>query len=228
MDVAESVIDLVEIILVFVRRSHALQLANHLLRLRASHHLGHGDAGVKLNFVGRILRNHLFIGLVSLLRMSQLRFQLPEQVVFAGFLALSHLVLDDFFQVGHGLGIVARVDVVVGQRVVPFLLRAPVDGVASHVANHVLGVVEPFLLNVALREPCPGASVDGRLRLVEPAHIIKRGGGLVESPFVELRPSHHQPRLPEKRIVFLAREPFEVALRLAAFLRPFGSFFDAV
>ena len=151
INIADGVIDLVEIIFVLVRCRHSLQTTDHRLRLTSSHHLRHRDSGIERDFVGRILRNHLLISLVGLLTMAQFRFQLSQKIVFTGFLALSTLVFDDFFQIRHRLGIVARVDVVVGHRVVPFLLRPPVNRVAPHIANHVLGVVNPVLFDVALR-----------------------------------------------------------------------------
>ena len=102
------------------------------------------------------------------------------------------------------------------------------DGVARHVANHVLGVVNPVLLNVAFGQPSTRAAVDGGLRLIETAHVGESGGGIIESALVELRTAHQHPRFPQKWVVFLAVEPFEVALGLAAFLCPFGSLLDAM
>ena len=46
--VADGVVHLVEIFLVLVRACHALQSANHLLRLTYGHHLCHADACVEL------------------------------------------------------------------------------------------------------------------------------------------------------------------------------------
>ena len=53
--VAYGIIHLVEKVLVLVRRSHALQSAYHLFGLRVGHNLGHGNACVELNLVGRVL-----------------------------------------------------------------------------------------------------------------------------------------------------------------------------
>ena len=173
INIAERIINLVEIILVLVRCRHPFQTTNHRLRLTPGHHLGHRDSGIEFDFVGRILRNHLFISLVSLLLMSKFSLQLSEQIVFASLLLLAHFVFDDLSQIGHRLGIVARVDVVVGHRVVPFFLRTPVNRVATHIPNHVLGIVNPVLFDVALRQPRPRPSVNRRLCLIEPTHIIK-------------------------------------------------------
>ena len=112
--------------------------------------------------------------------------QLSHEEPFACLLFAAHLVTDDFPQVGDGLGVVASVDVVVGQRVVPFLLGTPMDGVALHVADDVFGIVEPLLLHIAFSQPGTGTAVDGWLSLVETSHVGKGGGSLVEGTLVEL------------------------------------------
>ena len=200
IDVTNGVIYLVQVVLVLIRCCHALQAADHLLCLARCHHFRHCDAGIELHLVRRVLCNHLLIGFIGLLLVSELRLQLSEQEVFAGLLALTHLVLDDLAQIGNGLCIVAGVDVVVGERVVPFLLGAPVDGVA----------------------------VDGGLRGVEAAHVVEGGGGFVEGTLVELRAAHEHPCLPEERVILLSRQPLQVALRLAALLVPFWLMLDAM
>ena len=228
IDVTNGVIYLVQVVLVLIRCCHALQAADHLLCLARCHHLRHCDAGIELHLVRRVLGYHLLIGFIGLLLVSELRLQLSEQEVFASLLALTHLVLDDLAQIGNGLCIVAGVDVVVGERVVPFLLGAPVNGVAAHVADDVLGIVDPVLLNIALGKPGACPTVDGGLRGVEATHVVEGGGGFVEGTLVELRAAHEHPCLPEERVVFLSRQPLQVALRLAALLVPFRLMLDAM
>ena len=77
-------------------------------------------------------------------------------------------------------------------------------GVAAHVADHVLGIVEPAQFRVALRQPGAGDGVLHGLRLIELAHVAERGGGLVEFAFLELGLTHQQPCLPQKRVILLA------------------------
>ena len=120
------------------------------------------------------------------------------------------------------------VDIVVGVGVVPLFARVPVDGVALHVAHHVFGVVEPFLLYVALGQPGACLAVDGGLRLVEPAHVVEGGGGFVEGAFVELGASHQHPGFPHEGVVFLPVQPFYVFGRLAPVLGPLGFLLYAV
>ena len=119
-------------------------------------------------------------------------------------------------------------DVIVGIGVVPFLDGPPVEGVAAHVADHVLGIIEPFLFDIAFGQPCPGLAIDGRLRLIEAAHVGEGGGGFIECSFVELRAAHQHPYFPEDGVVFAPVEPFDVLGGLAPVFGPLRSLADAV
>ncbi len=180
MDVAHGVIHLVKIVLVLVGGSHAAQLSYHLLGLSLGRYLRHGYAGIELQLIGRVLGDDLSERFVRLVVPSQCRLDLPHEVPFACLLLFPALVLDDFSQVGDGLFQLSGVDIVVGKGVVPLFRGPPVDAVAPHVAYHVLGIVEPILLNVALGEPCACLSVDGGLGLINPRHVGKRCRRLVE------------------------------------------------
>ena len=96
------------------------------------------------------------------------------------------------------------------------------------VADDILGIIEPVELSVAAGQPGTSLSVDGGLRLIEPADIAEGGGSLVESAALKLRLAHHQPCLPEEGVVFAARQPLNVLLRLLARLVPFWPCLDAV
>ncbi len=228
VDVSDGIVHLVEIVLVVVVGGHALQPTDHLLRLTFREHFGHGDACIEVQLVGRSQSADVVVGLVSLAVVAESLIELSEQEPLAGFLLAAHLVFDHLAQVGDGLLVVACVDIVVGVGVVPLLAGTPVDAVALHVAYHVLGIVEPAFLHVALGQPGPCAPIDGGLGLIEPAHVGKRRGGLVELALIELRTSHEQPCFPEKRIILSAVEPFQVAGRLLAALRPLWATLDTV
>lgn len=75
---------------------------------------------------------------------------LPEQEILACFLFASHLMADDLFQMGDRFGIVLRMDIVVGQRIVPFLAGNTGYRVAAGIADDLLGIVEPSTLYVGL------------------------------------------------------------------------------
>ncbi len=228
IDVAYSIVHLVEIFLVLVGACHALQATNHLLRLSCRHHLRHGNARVELKLVRWILPHHVPIGFHCLLVVAQFSLELSHEKPLACTLLASHLMLDDTPQIRHSLGVLTRVYIVVGIRVVPFLACRPMDRVALHVAYHVLRVVEPALLNVAFGEPRPRLGVDGRLRLIESSHVGECGSSLVEGTLVKLRAPHQQPCLPEERVVFAAREPLDVLCRLLPRLRPLRTALNAV
>ena len=228
IDIAHGVVHLVQILLIVVAGGHALQARYHLLAVALGGHLGHGDTGVEGQLVGRVLLEHLAVGFVGLVLPAQLGQELPHEEPFAGPLLAAHLMLDHLAQVGDGLLVLMGVDMVVGVGVVPFFPRVPVDRVALHVAHHVFGVVEPFLLYVALGQPGACLAVNGGLRLVEAAHVVEGGGGLVESTFVELGASHQHPGFPHEGVVFLSVQPFYVLGRLAAVLGPLGFFLYAV
>ena len=101
-----------------------------------------------------------------------------------------------FAEVGYRLVGVARVDIVVGEGVVPIFLRTPVDGVALHVAYHVLGVVHFVLLNIAFGEPCLCLAIDGRLGFVKTTHVGESRGGCLEIALEKLGASHQHPCFP--------------------------------
>ena len=228
VDVAHGIVDLIEKLLVVVVGSHAFQPADGLFRPARCHHLSHGDARIEVQFIGRVQAHHFLIGFISQVAMSEGSLELSEQEPFPGSLFLAHLVLDHLAEIGDGFLVVTGMDVVVSIGVVPFLCGMPVDAVAAHVANDVLRIVEPLLLDIALGQPCPCFAVDGGLCLVEPAHVGECGSGFVESPFVELRPAHEHPRLPEHGVVFASAEPFDVLGRLTPVFGPLRAFADAM
>ena len=227
VDVAHRIVHLIQIVLVLVGESHSLQSADHLLRTSSGHHFRHRDACIELQFVGRVLRNHFFIGFIGHLLVVEGGLQLSHEVPLAGALLFAHLVLDDLAQVGNCLFVALRVDVEVGKGVVPLLAGAPVDAVAAHLRDDVFSVVEPFLFDIAFCQPSASLAVDGGLGGVESAHVGEGGGCFVERPLVELRPSHEHPRFPEERVVLFAVEPFDVFL-CAFLLLEFWSALDAV
>ena len=228
INVADGVVNLVEVILVVVICRHAFQSANHLFGIVCRHHLGHGDAGVELQLVGRVLADDAFERFVSQLAVSERSLQLSHEKPLAGFLLAAHLVLDDFAQVGDGFLVFAGVYVIVGVGVVPLLHCPPVERVALHIAYHVLGIVHPALLDIRLGEPCACLAVDGRLCLVKAAHVGEGRCRVLERSLMELRASHEHPRLPQERVVLAAAEPLNVFRGLPPALGELGTFLDAV
>ena len=137
-------------------------------------------------------------------------------------------MLDHLLQVGHRLLVVAHVDIVVCVGVVPVFHGAEVHRVAAHVADHVLGVVEPVQFRVAFRQPGLRQSALHGLGLIEAHHIREGGGGLVEGTFLELGLAQHHPRSPDEGVVLFPPEPLAVAGRLPLVALPFRLALDAV
>ena len=80
MYVADGIINLVEIFLILVARSHSLQFGYHLPGVVGCQNLGHGDAGIELQFVRRIETDDMLEGTVGILGMSLLCFYLSHQI----------------------------------------------------------------------------------------------------------------------------------------------------
>ena len=203
-------------------------MTDGLLGLAGCHHLGHGDAGVEGKLIRGVLGYDLLVGFVGEVAVAEGCLHLSHEKPLAGALLLAHLMLDDLAQIGDGLLILSGVDIIVGIGVVPLLFGMVVDGVAAHVANHVLGIVEPVLFDVAFGEPGACLAVDGGLGLIETAHVGESGCCLIEGTFMELRASHQHPCFPQHGIVFSAVEPLDITGSLSAALCPFGTLVDAV
>ena len=228
IDVTDSVVDLIEIVLVVVRCGHAAQPAYHLTGAAGGHHLRLGNAGVEFQFVRRIQADDFLICAISLLAVSKLRLNLPHEKPLAGTLLPATLMLDDAGQRRHGFFISVAADVERSLSVVPVCPRTIVDGVAPHFRQDVFCVVEPVQLRIAAGEPRAGDAVDGGLRGIEAGHVGERRGSFVKLAFQVLRLAHQKPRFPEERVIFAAAQPLNVLGRLASRLRPFGSALDAV
>ena len=228
VNVTDSIVDLIEIVLVVVRCSHAAQPAYHLTGAAGGHHLRLGNAGVEFQFVRRVQADDFLICAISLFAVSQLRLYLPHEKPLAGTLLPATLMLDDAGQRRHGFFISVAADVERSLSVVPVCPRAIVDGVATHFRQDVFRVVEPVQLRIAAGKPRTGDAVDGGLRGIKPGHVGERRGGFVKLAFQVLRLAHQEPRLPEEWVIFAAAQPLNVLGRLASRLRPFGSALDAV
>ena len=228
VDIAHGVVHLVEIVLVVVVAGHTLQLADHTLAVGACHHLCLGYPGIEFQFIGRVLSYGVLIGFVGFVVVAQSCLYLSHEEPFTCFLRLAPFVLDHLAQVGYGLLQLTVFHVIVGIGVVPVLDGSVVNGVAVHIADHILSIVEPAEFCIVLGQPGTGDGVLPGLCLVEAAHIRKGGGRLIEFAFLELCLSHQQPCFPQEGVILLACQPFAVLGRLSARLFPLRLHFDAV
>ena len=67
--IADGVIHLIQILLVVIVTRHPSQFAE-LLLAALGHHLSLGDAGIKRQLVGRVVPDHVLIGVVGFLTVS--------------------------------------------------------------------------------------------------------------------------------------------------------------
>ncbi len=187
-DVADGIVYLVLVIFVVVRCRHAFQLAHHLLGILAAtgHYFGLGNAGIELQLVGRTEPDHPFEGIESLILMTQQCLDLSQQEPLPGFLLATLLVFDDLAQVGDGLLVLLRVDIVIGIGVVPVGYGTVVHCVTLLLRHQVFGFIQPVELRIALGLPCTGNAPDGRLPLIQTCHIREGGGSLFELALLKL------------------------------------------
>ena len=101
-------------------------------------------------------------------------------------------------------------------------------GVTAHIADDVLGIVQPVQFRVALGQPGTGDGVLQRLGLVETAHVAEGGSGFVEGSLLKLCLTHQKPGLPDKGVVLLAAQPLTVFGCLAARFVPVGLGLDTM
>ncbi len=167
VNVTDGVIHLIEVIFVVFIRSHALELGNHLSSLSViGKHLTHGNTGIKLHFVWWVLTDNLLECLVGQILMTESSLYLTEEIILTGTLLRAHLVLHHLTEILCRILHILDVKVVVGIGVIPFFLCTPVDRVALHIADYVLCIIEPVLLDITLSQPCTSLAVDGWLGFI--------------------------------------------------------------
>ena len=225
--IADGVIHLIQIFLIIIIACHSSQLTE-LLLTALGHHLSLGDAGIKLHLIGGMVPDHVLIGIVGFLTMSELCLYLSHQIPFSGTLHTALLMSDHLPQIGHGLLVVALGDVVVGIGVVPVLHGPEVHRVTAHITDHVFCIIHPSQFRIALGKPGSGQSVLHRLCVVEPCHIGEGGGGFLEGPLLELRLTQQQPGSPEEGVILPAPQPLTVFGGLPAVFVPFWFGLDTV
>ena len=175
------------IVLVVIAVRHAAQASDHAFVVTGCHHLGLGNAGVELQFVGRIEACHMAESTISLLTVALQSLQLPHQEPLTGFLLTAFLMLDDLSKVRDGITIALHTQTIVSHRIVPVFLGPIVHGVAALLDDDVLGIVQPPQLHIALGLPGTGNAQNGGLRLIEARHIGEGGSSLLEFSLLELR-----------------------------------------
>ena len=97
IDIADGIINLILIVLVFLVLGHASQFLHHFIVVSASHGFGLQDTGVERQFVWRIGTYDTPQGLVGFCSVSRFVVQLSQQEVQACALLFAFFFLDGFF-----------------------------------------------------------------------------------------------------------------------------------
>ena len=119
MDIANGIVNLVEIFGIVVVGGHAFQSAYHLATIVAGQHLCLSYSGVELQLVRRIASDYVFKGIVGLLLITKQILYLTHKEPLAGPLGLAAFVLYCFIQIRYGLLVIGLANVVVGVSKIP-------------------------------------------------------------------------------------------------------------
>ena len=228
IDVAHSIIDLVQIVLILRILGHRLQLANHLLRLPFRHGLRHLNASIKLQFIRGISPDDLLEIPVCLRVMPYLMVELPQEQVHPRARQAAMLALQSLLYVQNGLGILPLTHLNIAQHrcFQRFQLRG--ETVPLRPCNQVFRIVEPLHLGIAsgLQQPCPRHQIG--LGKIQTLNVGKRRGCLHILALSELSLTHQKPRPPQERVILLLAQPNPVFRSLRAVLLPLRPLRDAV
>ena len=207
VDVADGIVDAVEIVLVVRVAEHAFEARQHLLCA-----LCRGDgfslehAGLEGEFVAGTLREAALDGTVGGLFFAAFEKHLREEIVQTGFFETVLPVAGGTFEVGEGFGGVVAGKEEVGERAITLVFQALGKALAGEALCHVFGVVEPTECDVTADEPDAGFSHHVGFGGIEAGEMRKGGSGGEEIALLKLGFAHQQPRVFEIGIELLARQ----------------------
>ena len=114
IDIAQGIIDLIQIVFVLLALRHTLQHLHDLQVVAARKHLALADTSGKLQFIRRIGANHLRKSLIGQAAQVQIRIDLPQEVLHTSPLFAVLLRLDRRLQIGYCLLKLLVLDEVIG------------------------------------------------------------------------------------------------------------------
>ena len=97
MDIADGIIDLIQILSIVVGGGHTTEATNHLMAIPCSSHFGLGYTGVESQFVWRVATNHFSKSTISFLLVARQVENLSHQKPLPSSLYVASFVLDDLF-----------------------------------------------------------------------------------------------------------------------------------
>ena len=211
VEVADGVVNLVEVLLVAVVARHASQGLHLAGDVGAAEHLALADAGVELRAVGcRRGRGGASEGLVSLLLVAGALVYLAQEEGQTRFLCCRPVACRRLEE-GCGLGVLLLADVQHRPVKVVEVLQVFVGEVLLFYAyENLLGLVKPVHGQVGAGLPQLRLG-DGGGQPAEVAAGVEEGGAGAEEVAVHvLAAAHHQPVVVQKRVVLLALHPLFV------------------
>ena len=221
VDVADGIIDAVQVVGVVGVLGHTPQPSDDGLPLSLGHHLGLHDTCVKSQFVRRILAYALAQGAVGLFLLSCQLAELSKEVVETCFLQTSLGVADAIAQGFDGRFILFRGNQISGSGGIQFALSLAGDAVAADLAEYIFGIVGPVEQHIASCQSCTCHAGHGRLTGIQLHDVVIAGSRLDEFALPELCIGEHHPCVAQIGVELAAcEEGFLLVRHLAAgFLR---------
>ena len=219
VEVANGIVNLVEVFLVAVVACHALEGFYLAVDIAALEHGTLLDAGIELSAVGRTAAaSCTLVGLVGFLFLPYLVIELSQEEVQANLLSTAAAV-DGFLKERHGLSIHFTLDIIVGKGKVGKLLQPLVLNLAGvYVGKHVVGLGGP--VHSAVTQGLPNLGFEHQVGFPREvsSNVVESGRRAQEVAFHVLRLSHEVPCIVDEWVILLALEPFLV-LRVIALAR---------
>ena len=206
MNVADGIVDAVEIVGIVGVLGHALELTHHGASLPVGHHLGLQDAGVEGQFIRRIQPHTFLERLVGGLLIACQLADLSEQVVETRTLEAALGVLGRSRQRCHSLGILPRGYIIGGTRGIGLALSLTRNAVAANLAQDILSIVGPIQQHVTTRQLRTRHAGHTGLVGIETEDVVVAGCGLEEVALLEMSVGKHQPSMTQIGVELLAGE----------------------
>ena len=197
INVADGIVDLVQIFGVVLIFGHTSQTAYHLLGLVLAHDLRLQHTRRQSHFVGRIGRHHARQGTVGFLLLALHVVELTDQEVQTGPTDSALGVLHHMLQSRQSLIILLRQEIVCRLRIGLFPRGLKTEAVTPHASQHVFSIVGPSQCHIATGQSGSRHLRDTRLRGVEPNDVVPCSAGFDKLSFSELSLSHHKPSAPQ-------------------------------
>ena len=207
IDIPQGVEDLVEVFLVLFRVGHGFEFGSHLACTTGLwKHFGLEDAGVEFERVRRCETNAFSQCAIGFRAVAELLFDLSEQEEESGTELAVVCFLCRRFQIGQGIGEMLLPQEEVGPGSRQFALQPRWDGVAPHLVERILRIIEPSQFGVGTCHPRACFLHHGRFGRIETGDVRKGGRCTQKIAFLKLRLPHQEPSIFQEGVKLLAAE----------------------